>query len=193
MLYYFASNGDEEPLGCIDIEAFSSVEAREITDDGRVTLELARPGEGAEGSKFLLQAETEDDGSAWIDALRNESYSRLRMERDFLRTQSDEFIAEIQKIETQLAQRRELEETLTQVCALCAGTDPVQIPVSTHVRADYPVPAGWPLPRSGFRKLVPGSAAKPITPTCQQRASQSSGQFAVRRVRAGTTGARLPC
>ena len=50
MLYYFSSNMDEEPLGCIDVEAFSAVECCDVGADGRVTLELSRPGEGSEAA-----------------------------------------------------------------------------------------------------------------------------------------------
>ena len=41
MLYYFGSDADEEPLGCVDVEAFTSVSCREVHQDGRVTIELA--------------------------------------------------------------------------------------------------------------------------------------------------------
>ena len=53
MLYYFSSNMDEEPLGCIDVEAFSAVECCDVGADGRVTLELSRPGEGSEAARFM--------------------------------------------------------------------------------------------------------------------------------------------
>ena len=48
-----------------------------------------------------------------IEALRNESYTRLRMERDSLRSQTDEFVTEIEAMEAQLRalQASELEST----------------------------------------------------------------------------------
>ena len=46
MLYYFGSDMDEEPLGCVDVEAFTSVSCRDVDGHGRVVIELARA-EGA--------------------------------------------------------------------------------------------------------------------------------------------------
>ena len=115
MLYYFSSNMDEEPLGCIDVEAFSAVECCDVGADGRVTLELSRPGEGSEAARFMLQAETEEEGMAWIESLRNESYTRLRMERDSLRTQTNEFVTEIQQLEEQVRTLQRTESEAVQV------------------------------------------------------------------------------
>ena len=55
MLYYFGSDADEEPLGCVDVEAFTSVSCREVHQDGRVTIELARAAPpGADNAKPLI-------------------------------------------------------------------------------------------------------------------------------------------
>ena len=66
MLYYFGSDADEEPLGCVDVEAFTSVSCREVHQDGRVTIELARAAPpGADNAKpliFSLRAPGESEG-----------------------------------------------------------------------------------------------------------------------------------
>ena len=68
MLYYFGSDADEEPLGCVDVEAFTSVSCREVHQDGRVTLNWQeRPPKGGQRRPDLLVgARRVKDG--WIDA-----------------------------------------------------------------------------------------------------------------------------
>ena len=106
MLYYFGSDMDEEPLGCVDVEAFTSVSCRDVDGNGRVVIELARaPGEGGgaspddAGLTFRLRSGGEEEGYAWIDSLKNESYARLKETNEFLAKQCDEFAGEIARLE----------------------------------------------------------------------------------------------
>ena len=106
MLYYFGSDMDEEPLGCVDVEAFTSVSCRDVDGHGRVVIELARaPGEGGgaspddAGLTFRLRSGGEEEGYAWIDSLKNESYARLKETNEFLAKQCDEFAGEIARLE----------------------------------------------------------------------------------------------
>ena len=103
MLYYFGSDADEEPLGCVDVEAFTSVSCREVHQDGRVTIELARaapPGsENAKPHIFSLRAPGESEGYGWIDALKGSSYARLKEANEVMRQQCDDFAADISSLE----------------------------------------------------------------------------------------------
>ena len=98
MLYYFGSRDDEEPLGVVDVEAFSSVTCADVGVDGAVTIKLGR-GEGDDAAAFGLKSAGEEEGYAWIDALKNESYARLKETNVFLQTQCDEFAGEIARLE----------------------------------------------------------------------------------------------
>ena len=75
MLYYFGSPQDEEPLGCLDVEAFTTVACRDVDVDGAVTIELARAGPSPDDAPvvFSLKSSGEAEGYAWIEALKRES------------------------------------------------------------------------------------------------------------------------
>lgn len=106
LLYYFGSSGDEEPLGCLDVEAFSRVETTGLLEDGSVCVELIR-GEGRSEVRFRLKCLEADEGELWYASLRNETYAELKSTTEILRKQRDEFAAEIHKLEESLAGSRE--------------------------------------------------------------------------------------
>ena len=114
MLYYFGSDADEEPLGCVDVEAFTSVSCREVHQDGRVTIELARAAPpGADNAKpliFSLRAPGESEGYGWIDALKGSSYARLKEANEVMRQQCDDFAADISSLERAAAAASEAEQ-----------------------------------------------------------------------------------
>ncbi len=114
MLYYFGSDADEEPLGCVDVEAFTSVSCREVHQDGRVTIELARAAPpGSENAKpliFSLRAPGESEGYGWIDALKGSSYARLKEANEVMRQQCDDFAADISSLERAAAAASEAEQ-----------------------------------------------------------------------------------
>ena len=102
MLYSFGSSLDEEPLGCVDVETFGSVRCRDVDSEGRVKIELAREASStAEERTFVLESAGEEDGYAWVEVLRNESYSRLKSTREFLMRQCDDFAAEMSRLEAE--------------------------------------------------------------------------------------------
>ena len=78
----------------------------DVDGNGRVVIELARaPGEGGgaspddAGLTFRLRSGGEEEGYAWIDSLKNESYARLKETNEFLAKQCDEFAGEIARLE----------------------------------------------------------------------------------------------
>jgi hypothetical protein len=113
MLYYFGSDADEEPLGCVDVEAFTSVSCRDVEKDGRVTIELARaapPGtDNAKPLIFSLRAPGEAEGYGWIDALKGSSYARLKEANEVMRQQCDDYAADISSLERAAAAASEAE------------------------------------------------------------------------------------
>ena len=98
MLYYFGSDADEEPLGCVDVEAFTSVSCREVHQDGRVTIELARAAPpGADNAKpliFRCGRAPRAKATAGSTPSRGSSYARLKEANEVMRQQCDDFAAD---------------------------------------------------------------------------------------------------
>jgi len=57
---------------------------------------------GGEERSFLLEAKGEEDGSKWMEALIGSRFSTISMERNLLRSQNEQFVAEIESLETQV-------------------------------------------------------------------------------------------
>mmetsp|Transcript_8597 Transcript_8597/g.13205 ORF Transcript_8597/g.13205 Transcript_8597/m.13205 type:complete len:578 (+) Transcript_8597:44-1777(+) len=91
LLYSFGSSGDEEPLGCVDIEGFERCDCGGLEEDGSVVIELVR----SKGQTLRLKA----NEAEWYACLKNETYGRLKDTAAILRKQRDEFASHINSLE----------------------------------------------------------------------------------------------
>mmetsp|Transcript_4491 Transcript_4491/g.14061 ORF Transcript_4491/g.14061 Transcript_4491/m.14061 type:complete len:555 (-) Transcript_4491:320-1984(-) len=91
LLYSFGSIGDEEPLGCVDVEGFVRCECGGIEMDGSVVIELVRD------SGQALKLKANDTG--WLRILKKDTYSRVKEAAVLLRKQRDDFASEITRLE----------------------------------------------------------------------------------------------
>jgi len=103
MLYYYLSEYDTEPRGCIDMDVFTCVRKLENDESEKSRFELTTSGLG-NGQKILLEARNEEEGKSWIHALTHETFDVLKAEKELLKYQNDHFQSEIDVLETQIEQ-----------------------------------------------------------------------------------------
>lgn len=108
MLFYYMSEHDTEPRGCIDLDLFNAVRrvgpiqqdqdrdggragggAAPAGRDGgvssrRTTFELYRSG-SPEGSGFMLEARGHEDWEHWVETIANGRHGKMQAEADVLK------------------------------------------------------------------------------------------------------------
>ena len=114
MLFYYMSEHDTEPRGCIDLDLFDAVrKVREDDEDGvggcreaegfsagggggkrrrggggsspsATTFELYRSG-CPDGSGFMLEARGDEDWEQWVESIANGRHGKMRAEMDVMR------------------------------------------------------------------------------------------------------------
>ena len=110
MLFYYMSEHDTEPRGCIDLDLFDAV--RKVREGGRgdsrkpttthgsdssapasasscsaaasTTFELYRSG-CADGSGFMLEARGDEDWEHWVEAIANGRHGKMQAEMDVMK------------------------------------------------------------------------------------------------------------
>lgn len=103
MLFYYMSEHDTEPRGCIDLDLFDAVRRVGLTqtEDGgavgrsrggdsevgaprRTAFELYRSG-SPEGSGFMLEARGHEDWEHWVETIANGRHGKMQAETDVLK------------------------------------------------------------------------------------------------------------
>lgn len=104
MLFYYMSEHDTEPRGCIDLDLFDAV--RKVREDGQdfpsaagggsssssgsrggggsTTFELYRSG-CPDGSGFMLEARGDEDWEQWVESIANGRHGKMQAEMDVVR------------------------------------------------------------------------------------------------------------
>ncbi|CAM9463896.1 unnamed protein product, partial [Sphacelaria rigidula] len=100
MLFYYLSEHDTEPRGCIDLDLFDAVrrvgptqqnhggEGGDGAEGGavrrRTAFELYRSG-CPEGSGFMLEARGHEDWEHWVETIANGRHGKMQAETDVLK------------------------------------------------------------------------------------------------------------
>lgn len=104
MLFYYMSEHDKEPRGCIDLDLFDAV--RKVREDGAMgsaanggfpatsgggnkrppatTFELYRSG-CPDGSGFMLKARGDEDWEQWVESIANGRHGKMQAEMDVMK------------------------------------------------------------------------------------------------------------
>jgi len=105
-LFYFLSESDSEPRGCIDLEKYhTTVSSFQKLPDGRCRFQL---GIGGSSRAIQLEARSHELAQEWISALSTERFSHYQQ----LVTQKEEIICETKQQVTQLQKKVELLEKI---------------------------------------------------------------------------------
>ncbi|CAN0430156.1 unnamed protein product [Ectocarpus sp. 12 AP-2014] len=125
MLFYYMSEHDTEPRGCIDLDLFDAV--REVRRDSggysattaaaetnstsggsgkrgaeSTAFELYRSG-CPDGSGFMLEARGGEDWEQWVESIANGRHGKLQAEMDVMRGTNKLLLEEISGLEQQVA------------------------------------------------------------------------------------------
>ncbi|CBN79117.1 conserved unknown protein [Ectocarpus siliculosus] len=125
MLFYYMSEHDTEPRGCIDLDLFDAV--REVRKDSggysattaaadtnntsggsgkrgatSTAFELYRSG-CPDGSGFMLEARGGEDWEQWVESIANGRHGKLQAEMDVMRGANKLLLEEISGLEQQVA------------------------------------------------------------------------------------------
>lgn len=91
MLFYYMSEHDTEPRGCIDLDLFDAVRRVGVahqassTPAKRTAFELYRSG-FPEGSGFMLEARGHEDWEEWVETIANSRHGKMQAETDLLKS-----------------------------------------------------------------------------------------------------------
>lgn len=90
MLFYYMSEHDTEPRGCIDLDLFDAVRRVGLAQGGssstpnRTAFELYRSGFPG-GSGFMLEARGQEDWEEWVEMIANCRHDKIQAETDVLK------------------------------------------------------------------------------------------------------------
>eukprot|EP00903_Cladosiphon_okamuranus_P006355 g6225.t1 len=133
MLFYYMSEHDTEPRGCIDLDLFDAV--RKVREDDRGmgcdhdlpalsagvggSAERKRGGGGGgspsittfelyrsgcpDGSGFMLEARGDEDWEQWVESIANGRHGKMRAEMDVMKGANKLLLEEINGLEQQVA------------------------------------------------------------------------------------------